>query len=73
MAETTGKWIDKGPGCGRMQRVPAEVSLHPRLADISQLQSAYLMHRQECRRCTPDQSCDMARRMEDARRMAGTS
>jgi hypothetical protein len=51
-----------------------EVSEHPRVADIEQLQSAYLMHRAECPTCTPDQSCAIARRLEEARRrMAGVS
>lgn len=50
-----------------------EVSEHPRAADIEQLQAAYLMHRTECQTCTPDQSCDIARRLEEARRAAGVS
>lgn len=50
-----------------------EIFEHPRTADIEQLQAAYLMHRQECKACTPDQSCEMARRLEEARRAAGAS
>ena len=50
-----------------------EVSERPRAADIEQLQAAYLMHRAECETCTPDQSCDIARRLEEARRAAGAS
>jgi hypothetical protein len=46
----------------------AEVSDCPRPQDISQLRSAYLMHRQECKTCDPDQLCEMAQRLEEARR-----
>jgi hypothetical protein len=46
----------------------AEISESPRPADISQLRSAYLLHRQECQVCTPAQPCEMARRLEEARR-----
>lgn len=51
----------------------AEVSNSPRTADVEQLQSAYLLHRQECRTCPTGQSCELARRMEEARREAGAS
>lgn len=51
----------------------AEVSEYPRPADVEQLQSAYVLHRQECRTCAPDRSCDIARRLEEARRKAGAS
>lgn len=51
----------------------AEISEHPRAADISQLQSAYLMHREECQTCTRDHSCGMARRLEETRRAAEKS
>ncbi|MEV0639429.1 hypothetical protein AB0I77_31745 [Streptomyces sp. NPDC050619] len=44
-----------------------EISEHPRPADINQLLTVYLMHRQECPTCTPDLSCEMARRLEEAR------
>lgn len=50
-----------------------DISEHPRPADISQLQSAHLMHRRECRTCTPDELCEMARRLEEARREAEES
>jgi hypothetical protein len=53
-----------------MQGGVAEVSASPRAADIDQLQSAYLLHRQECRTCTRRESCGMARRLEEARRAA---
>lgn len=51
----------------------AEVSDSPRTADVEQLESAYLMHRHECQTCPSGQSCEMARRMEEARREAGAS
>ncbi|GAA1717836.1 hypothetical protein GCM10009680_68990 [Streptomyces yatensis] len=47
-----------------------EVSEAPRVADIEQLQAAYLMHRQECRQCTRKRSCPMGRRLEEAFRKA---
>lgn len=50
-----------------------EVSNHPRPQDLSQLQSAYVMHRQECRMCTPEQSCEMAKRLEKTRDAAGVA
>jgi hypothetical protein len=49
----------------------AEVHEPLRPADISQLEAAYVMHMQECRTCTSEQSCDIARRLEDARNEAG--
>lgn len=51
----------------------AEVHSTPRPADVRQLEAAYVLHRQECGTCTPDQSCDIARRLEAARSEAGAS
>lgn len=48
----------------------AEVSASPRWADIAQLQAASVMHRQECRSCTRERSCPLARRLEAAYREA---
>lgn len=50
-----------------------EVSEAPRVADIEQLQAAYLMHRQECRQCTRNRSCPLGRRLEEALRRAKSS
>ena len=54
-------------------RVEREVSGFPRAADLEQLQSVYLMHREECRKCTADRPCEMARQLEEAQRTAGAS
>lgn len=65
------------PNVGTLVRDTAnlerEVSDCPRAADLEQLQSAYRMHRDECQTCTPHQPCEMARRLEEARRTAGVS
>jgi hypothetical protein len=44
-----------------------EVSEAPRTADLEQLESAYVMHRSECTTCGPEISCELGRRMEQAR------
>jgi hypothetical protein len=61
------------PGARLLPWPDPEVSEHPRTADLEQLQAAYVMHRVECETCTPDQSCAIARRLEEARRTAGVS